>query len=58
MPKLNFRLAEIQCAFKEWMPKQRILAVDFGENEEEREETIQAMWKRFVEILQSVEKKP
>lgn len=59
MPKCSFRLAEIQCAFWEWMPKnQRILAVDFGENEQEREETILAMWKRFAEILQSIERKP
>lgn len=56
MPNLSYKLAEIRCAFQEWMPqKQRILAVDFGETEETREETINAMWKRFMEILQSVE---
>ncbi len=56
MPKLNYKIAAIRCAFREWMPKnQRILAVDFGDTEEEREETIQSMWKRFMKILQSVE---
>ncbi len=59
MPKLSYKVAKIRCAFWEWMPKnQRILAVDFGETEEEREETIQAMWKRFMKILQGVEKSP
>ncbi len=59
MPKISYKLAQIRCAFQEWMPKgQRILAVDFGETEEEREETIQHMWKRFMKILQNVERKP
>lgn len=59
MPKLSFKLGKIKCAFWEWMPKkQRILAVDFGDTEETREETIEHMWKRFMEILQSVERKP
>ena len=58
MPKLNYKIAAVRCAFWEWMPNQRILAVDFGETEEEREETIQNMWKRFMKILQGVEKSP
>ena len=58
MPKLKFVVGEIKCAFWEWMPKQSILAVDFGSTEETREETIQYMWDRFMKILQSVEKKP
>jgi len=59
MPKLNFTIGELKCAFWTWMPKnQQVFAVDFGETEETREETIQYMWQRFVEILQSVEKKP
>lgn len=55
MPKLKFAVAEIQCTFWEWMPKQNLFAVDFGNTEESREETIRWMWKRFVKILQSVE---
>lgn len=56
MPKLSFKLAKIRCAFWEWMPKQKFFAVDFGSTPETREETMQYMWKRFVKLLQSVEK--
>lgn len=58
MPKLSYKIAAIKCAFWEWMPKQQFFAVDFGKTEATREETIGYMWKRFVEILQSVERKP
>lgn len=50
----KFTKAEIKCAFWEWMPKQQFFAVDFGENDKEREETIEAMWRRFVDILLNV----
>ena len=56
MPKLLFRIGAIKCAFWEWMPKQQFFAVDFGSTEETREETINYMWKRFAEVLQSVER--
>lgn len=60
MLRPQYKIAEIQCAFWEWMqiPKQRVFAVDFGETEETRKETIEWMWKRFVEILAAVERKP
>ena len=62
MPRLQYKVAEIHCAFLEWfeqmMPGQSILAIDFGEGPEERKETIQEFWKRYVKILQSVERKP
>ena len=62
MPKLKFPIGAIKCAFKEWMhhlmPNQSVLAIDFGETEEAHEETMDYMWKRFVKILQSVEKSP
>lgn len=58
MPRLNYKIAELKCAFWKWMPKQQFFAIDFGENEEEREETVETMWKRFMGILQNVEKSP
>lgn len=38
------------------MPKQSFFAVDFGDTEQSREETINHLWWHFVELLQSVEK--
>ena len=57
--KSVFKKAQLKCAFWEWMPKnQRVFAVDFGETEETREETIEWMWRRFVEVLLSVAERP
>lgn len=58
MPKLNYKLTQIRCAFWKWMPSQNLFAVDFGETEETREETIEWMWRHFVDVLQGIEKKP
>ena len=58
MPRLKFSIAELKCAFWKWMPKQNFFAVDFGDTEETREETINHLWWHFVEILQGIEKQP
>ena len=58
MPKLKFSIAEIKCAFWEWMPKQSVLAIDFGDTEESREETIRYLWQHFFRILSRVERSP
>lgn len=58
--RTDFSVAQVRCAFFNWFdviaPRQSLFAVDFGETEQSREETINHLWWHFVEILQSVER--
>jgi hypothetical protein len=60
MRKSEFSKESVKCAFFNWldmmMPNnQQFIALDMGETEEEREETLNKFWRKFTDVLLSVE---
>ena len=59
MRESRFSKEVVKCAFFNWfdmmIPKQQFLALDMGETEEERNETVKKFWYKFVDVLLSVE---